>query len=391
MPTCTALIVAAGRGLRFGGDLPKQYLALAGQPILRRTVEAFLRHPQINAVRVVIDPAFRDLYDMAVAGLDLPPPITGGPTRQDSVLNGLEAMAGHAPDLVLIHDAARPLIDAQAISDVIAALDSAPAAIAATPLADTLKRGTVAGAGIVSGGTVDRTALWRALTPQGFRFADILPAHRRAAGLNLTDDAAVAEEAGLPVTLVPCDPDNLKVTNQDDLARAEKLFLARLGDVRTGTGFDVHKFAPGDQVWLCGVSVPHDATLDGHSDADVALHALTDAILGAISAGDIGLHFPPSDPKWKGADSARFLRHAADLVAEKGGVIAHVDITIICERPKIGPHRDAMVARVADILGLNPARVSVKATTTEGLGFTGRREGIAAQAAATVRLPLILE
>ncbi|KPF86443.1 2-C-methyl-D-erythritol 4-phosphate cytidylyltransferase [alpha proteobacterium AAP38] len=391
MPTCTALIVAAGRGLRFGGDLPKQYLALAGQPILRRTVEAFLRHPQVNAVRVVIDPAFRDLYDKAVDGLDLPPPITGGPTRQDSVLNGLEAMAGHPTDLVLIHDAARPLIDAQAISDVIAALDSAPAAIAATPLADTLKRGTVAGTGIVSGGTVDRTALWRALTPQGFRFADILPAHRRAAGLNLTDDAAVAEEAGLPVTLVPCDPDNLKVTNQDDLARAEKLFLARLGDVRTGTGFDVHKFAPGDQVWLCGVSVPHDATLDGHSDADVALHALTDAILGAISAGDIGLHFPPSDPKWKGADSARFLRHAADLVAEKGGVIAHVDITIICERPKIGPHRDAMVARVADILGLNPARVSVKATTTEGLGFTGRREGIAAQAAATVRLPLILE
>lgn len=330
MPTCTALIVAAGRGLRFGGDLPKQYLALVGQPILRRTVEAFLRHPQVNAVRVVIDPAFRDLYDKAVDGLDLPPPITGGPTRQDSVLNGLEAMAGHPTDLVLIHDAARPLIDAQAISDVIAALESDPAAIAATPLADTLKRGTVAGAGIVSGGTVDRTALWRALTPQGFRFADILPAHRRAAGLNLTDDAAVAEEAGLPVTLVPCDPDNLKVTNQDDLARAEKLFLARLGDVRTGTGFDVHKFAPGDQVWLCGVSVPHDATLDGHSDADVALHALTDAILGAISAGDIGLHFPPSDPKWKGADSARFLRHAADLVAEKGVVIAHVDITIIC-------------------------------------------------------------
>lgn len=391
MPTCTALIVAAGRGLRFGGDLPKQYLALAGQPILRRTVEAFLHHPAITGVRVVIDPAFRDLYDKAVEGLDLAPPIAGGPTRQDSVLNGLEAMAGHPPDLVLIHDAARPLVDAQAISDVIAALETGPAAIAATPLADTLKRGTVAGGAIVSAGTVDRTALWRALTPQGFRFADILPAHRRAAGLNLTDDAAVAEAAGLPVTLVPCDQDNLKVTNQDDLARAEKLFLARLGDVRTGTGFDVHKFAPGDQVWLCGVSVPHDATLDGHSDADVALHALTDAILGAISAGDIGLHFPPSDAKWKGADSAQFLRHAADLVAEKGGVIAHVDITIICERPKVGPHREAMVARVADILGLNQARVSVKATTTEGLGFTGRREGIAAQAAATVRLPLILE
>lgn len=391
MPSCTALIVAAGRGLRFGADLPKQYLHLAGKPILRRTVEAFLRHPAVTNVRVVIDPAFRDLYDQAVAGLDLPPPIAGGPTRQDSVLNGLEALAGHAPDLVLIHDAARPLVDAAAISDVIAALDHAPGAIAATPLADTLKRGTVAGGVIRSDGTVDRTALWRALTPQGFRFADILPAHRRAAGLNLTDDAAVAEAAGLAVTLIATDPDNLKVTNQDDLARAERLFLTRLGDIRTGTGYDVHKFAPGDHVWLCGVQVPHDATLEGHSDADVALHALTDAILGAIASGDIGQHFPPSDPQWKGADSARFLRHAAELVARRDGVIAHVDITIICERPKVGPHREAMVARVADILGIDPARVSVKATTTEGLGFTGRREGIAAQAAATVRLPLALE
>lgn len=391
MPSCTALIVAAGRGLRFGADLPKQYLHLAGKPILRRTVEAFLRHPAVTNVRVVIDPAFRDLYDQAVAGLDLPPPIAGGPTRQDSVLNGLEALAGHAPDLVLIHDAARPLVDAAAISDVIAALDHAPGAIAATPLADTLKRGTVASGVIRSDGTVDRTALWRALTPQGFRFADILPAHRRAAGLNLTDDAAVAEAAGLAVTLIATDPDNLKVTNQDDLARAERLFLTRLGDIRTGTGYDVHKFAPGDHVWLCGVQVPHDATLEGHSDADVALHALTDAILGAIASGDIGQHFPPSDPQWKGADSARFLRHAAELVARRDGVIAHVDITIICERPKVGPHREAMVARVADILGIDPARVSVKATTTEGLGFTGRREGIAAQAAATVRLPLALE
>lgn len=391
MPSCTALIVAAGRGLRFGADLPKQYLHLAGKPILRRTVEAFLRHPGVTNVRVVIDPAFRDLYDQAVAGLDLLPPIAGGPTRQDSVLNGLEALAGQAPDLVLIHDAARPLVDAAAISDVIAALDHAPGAIAATPLADTLKRGTVASGVIRSDGTVDRTALWRALTPQGFRFADILPAHRRAAGLNLTDDAAVAEAAGLAVTLIATDPDNLKVTNQDDLARAERLFLTRLGDIRTGTGYDVHKFAPGDHVWLCGVQVPHDATLEGHSDADVALHALTDAILGAIASGDIGQHFPPSDPQWKGADSARFLRHAAELVARRDGVIAHVDITIICERPKVGPHREAMVARVADILGIDPARVSVKATTTEGLGFTGRREGIAAQAAATVRLPLALE
>lgn len=388
MPTCVALIVAAGRGRRFGADLPKQYLPLAGQPILRRTVMAFLQHPDVTAVRVVIDPAFSDQYDAAVEGLDLPPPIAGGPTRQDSVLNGLEALAGHAPDLVLIHDAARPLVDADAISDVVKALETAPAAIAATPLADTLKRGTVADGTLRSDGTVDRTALWRALTPQGFRFTDILHAHRVAVGLNLTDDAAVAEAANLPVTLVASNPDNLKVTNHDDLARAERLFLAGLGDIRTGTGFDVHKFVPGDHVWLCGVPVPHEATLEGHSDADVALHALTDAILGAIAAGDIGQHFPPSDPQWQGADSARFLRHAADLVQARGGIIAHVDITIICERPKVGPHREAMVARVADILGIDATRVSVKATTTEGLGFTGRREGIAAQAAATVRLPL---
>ncbi|SNS00623.1 MULTISPECIES: bifunctional 2-C-methyl-D-erythritol 4-phosphate cytidylyltransferase/2-C-methyl-D-erythritol 2,4-cyclodiphosphate synthase [unclassified Azospirillum] len=392
MPSCVALIVAAGRGTRFGADLPKQYLPLAGKPVLRRTVEAFLRRPEISAVRVVIDPAFSDLYEQAVAGLDLPPPITGGPTRQDSVLNGLEALAGHAPDLVLIHDAARPLVDGAAIAGVIAALEQAPGAIAATPLADTLKRGAAVGNGkVASAGTVDRTGLWRALTPQGFRFPDILIAHRRAAGLNLTDDAAVAEQAGLSVTLVPSNPDNLKVTTKDDLARAERLYLAGLGDVRTGTGFDVHKFHDGDHVWLCGLKIPHDQGLEGHSDADVGLHALTDALLGAICAGDIGQHFPPTDPRWKGADSAQFLRHAADLVAEKAGVIAHVDVTLICERPKVGPHRAAMVERIAEILAIDPSRVSVKATTTEGLGFTGRREGIAAQAAATVRLPLVLD
>lgn len=388
MPTCVALIVAAGRGMRFGGDLPKQYLPLAGQPVLRRTIQAFLACPEITAVRVVIDPALRDLYDKAVAGLDLPAPIAGGPTRQDSVLNGLEALAGQAPDLVLIHDAARPLVEPSAIRSVIAALDQWPAAIAATPVADTLKRaGAPSGATVLSTATVDRERLWRALTPQGFRFDAILRAHRSSAGMNLTDDAAVAEAAGLDVALIPSSPDNLKVTTQDDLARAETLLLARLGDIRTGTGFDVHKFHPGDHVWLCGLKIPHDQGLEGHSDADVGLHALTDAILGALCAGDIGQHFPPSDPRWKGADSAQFLRHAADLVAEKGGVIAHVDVTLICERPKIGPHREAMGTRIAEILALDPARVSVKATTTEGLGFTGRREGIAAQAAATIRLP----
>ncbi|MBP2230751.1 2-C-methyl-D-erythritol 4-phosphate cytidylyltransferase/2-C-methyl-D-erythritol 2,4-cyclodiphosphate synthase [Azospirillum agricola] len=389
MTLCIALIVAGGTGQRFGAERPKQYLDLAGKPILRRTVEAFLSHPRVSSVQVVIDPARRDLYDAAVAGLGLPEPVSGGATRQDSVRNGLEALAAAQGGCyaVLIHDAARPLVDADTIAAVIAALEHAPGAIAAVPLADTLKRGAD---GTVAG-TVDRDGLWRAQTPQGFRFADILAAHRDAAGLSLTDDAAVAERAGLAVALVPAKEENFKVTTPDDLTRAARVLTASqgapLGDVRTGTGFDVHRFTDGDFVTLCGLRVPHTQGLEGHSDADVGLHALTDAILGALAAGDIGSHFPPSDPQWRGADSAKFLRHAADLVAARGGVIAHTDITIICERPKVGPHRAAMAARVAEILGIAPDRVSVKATTTERLGFTGRGEGIAAQAAATIRLP----
>ncbi len=383
MPSCTALIVAAGTGQRFGAERPKQYLDLAGRPILRHTVEAFLRHPQVSAVQVVINPAFRDLYATAVAGLGLPEPVAGGASRQDSVRNGLERLAESAPDLVLIHDAARPLIDEATISAVIAALDAQPAAIAAVPVADTLKRGHD---GLVAD-TVDRSGLWRAQTPQGFRFPDILAAHRAAAGLELTDDAAVAERAGLPIALVPAKEENFKVTTPDDLTRAARVLDANLSDIRTGMGFDVHRFTDGDHVTLCGVRVPHTQKLEGHSDADVGLHALTDAILGALCVGDIGSHFPPSDPQWRGADSSRFLRHAADLVAERGGRIAHVDVTIICERPKVGPHREAMATRIAEILGMDASRVSVKATTTEKLGFTGRGEGIAAQAVATVRLP----
>lgn len=383
MPSCTALIVAAGSGQRFGAERPKQYLDLRGQSILRRTVEAFLRHPQVSAVRVVINPAFRDLYDEAVAGLDLPEPVAGGASRQESVRSGLEALADSAPNLVLIHDAARPLIAADTVSAVIAALDTHPAAIAAVPVTDTLKRGVE---GVIVG-TVDRDGLWRAQTPQGFRFPDILAAHRAAVGLELTDDAAVAERSGLPVALVPSPEENFKVTTPDDLARAARVLDSALGDVRTGMGFDVHRFAEGDHVTLCGVRVPHARRLEGHSDADVGLHALTDAILGALCAGDIGSHFPPSDPQWRGADSALFLRHAADLARERGGRITHVDITIICERPKVGPHREAMTSRVAEILGIAADRVSVKATTTERLGFTGRGEGIAAQAVATIRLP----
>lgn len=388
MSSCIALIVAAGRGERFGANRPKQYLDLDGTPILRRTVEKFLTHPAIAGVRVVINPDHRDLYETATAGLGLPEPVAGGATRQESVRRGLEALAVHAPFAVLIHDGARPLIDADTIGRVREALDHGPAAIAAVPVTDTLKRGAGGDTGIHSAGTVDRAGLWHAQTPQGFRFAEILAAHRRFSGHDLTDDAAVAEIAGLPVALVNGNPDNLKVTTQTDLSRAARLLGGPvLGDIRVGQGFDVHRFAPGDHVMLCGVPVPHSQRLDGHSDADVALHALTDAILGALAAGDIGSHFPPGDDQWKGADSARFVRHAAGLVARRGGVIAHVDVTIICERPKVGPHREAMVARVADILGIDADRVSVKATTTEQLGFTGRREGIAAQAVATVRLP----
>ncbi|PWC55616.1 bifunctional 2-C-methyl-D-erythritol 4-phosphate cytidylyltransferase/2-C-methyl-D-erythritol 2,4-cyclodiphosphate synthase [Azospirillum sp. TSO22-1] len=381
MPTCIALIVAGGSGQRFGAERPKQYHDLAGRPVLRRTVEAFLRHPAVAGVQVVIQPAHRDLYDAAVAGLDLPEPVAGGATRQDSVRNGLKALP--SPDLVLIHDAARPLIDADTIRAVIDALAEVPGALAAVPVADTLKRGD----GGHIAGTVDRTALWRAQTPQGFRYPEILAAHRDAAGLDLTDDAAVAERAGLAVRLVTGKEENFKVTTQDDLIRAERLVLQSLWDVRTGTGFDVHRFTEGDAVVLCGVRVPHTHRLEGHSDADVGLHALTDAILGAIGDGDIGSHFPPSDPRWRGSDSGRFLQHAAELVHERGGVIAHADVTLICERPKVGPHRAAMVARVAELLGIATERVSVKATTTERLGFTGRGEGIAAQAVATVRLP----
>ncbi|CBS86648.1 bifunctional 2-C-methyl-D-erythritol 4-phosphate cytidylyltransferase/2-C-methyl-D-erythritol 2,4-cyclodiphosphate synthase [Azospirillum lipoferum] len=383
-PTCIALIVAGGSGQRFGAERPKQYLDLAGKPVLRRTVEAFLRHPQVGGVRVVIDQAWRDAYDAAVAGLGLPDPVAGGASRQDSVRNGLEALAADGiPDFVLIHDAARPLIDEATIGAVIAALADKPGAIAAVPVADTLKRGNDGSIGA----TVDREGLWRAQTPQGFRFPAILEAHRAAAGLSLTDDAAVAERAGLAVALVPSKEDNFKVTTPDDLTRATRAIMSSLWDVRTGSGFDVHRFTDGDFVTLCGLQIPHSHGLEGHSDADVGLHALTDAILGALAAGDIGSHFPPTDPRWRGADSAKFLRHAADLVAERGGVIAHADVTIICERPKVGPHRAAMAERIAQILGIEVGRVSVKATTTEQLGFTGRREGIAAQAVATVRLP----
>jgi len=384
MSSCIALVVAAGRGTRLGAPLPKQYLPLGGVPVLRHGLRTLLAHPAIASVRVIIHPDDRAHCDAAAGGLDLMAPVDGGAQRQDSVRNGLESLAGEAPDLVLIHDGARPFLDHGVVDRVLAGLESHQGAIAALPVQDTVKRGN--GVRIVA--TIDRSALWRAQTPQGFHYRPILDAHRAAAGAELSDDAAVAERAGIAVALVEGSEDNFKVTTMDDLARAERHLAARNGDIRTGQGFDVHVFGPGDHVWLCGVAVPHAQGLVGHSDADVGLHALTDAMLGAIGAGDIGMHFPPSEPQWRGAPSHRFLRHAAGLVAAAGGSIAHVDVTIICERPKVGPHRAAMAVRIAEILALAPTRVNVKATTTEGLGFTGRGEGIAAQAVATIRLPL---
>lgn len=384
--TVAALIVAAGRGKRAGGDIPKQYRSLGGRPLLAHTIAAFVRHPAVQHIQVVIGPDDAAHYRAAVRGFDLLPPAPGGPTRQESVLRGLEALATTGPETVLIHDGARPLVDAGTIARTLAAVGAKRGAIAAVPVTDTLKADR---AGMATAGP-ERAGLWRAQTPQAFRFAEILAAHRTCAGADLTDDAAVAEAAGLEVALVAGSEDNIKVTAPEDFTRAERILLGRLGETRVGTGFDVHAFAAdaGRPLMLCGIAVPHGRGLAGHSDADVGLHALTDALLGAVAAGDIGQHFPPSDPQWHGAASEQFLRHAAEEVARRGGLIAHVDVTLICEAPKIAPHRTAMQARVAGILGIAIERVSVKATTTEKLGFTGRGEGIAAQAVATVRLPM---
>jgi 2-C-methyl-D-erythritol 4-phosphate cytidylyltransferase/2-C-methyl-D-erythritol 2,4-cyclodiphosphate synthase len=382
LPSCVALVVASGRGERFGGDPPKQYRALAGKPLLRHSLERLGQHPGVDRVRAVIHADDARLYAAAAEGLDLLEPVPGGPTRQDSVRLGLESLAERPPELVLIHDGARPLVGAAVIERVLHALNSFPGAVPVLPVTDTLKRGM---GGIVAG-TVDRAGLYRAQTPQGFAYEEILRAHRRCAGAAMTDDAALAEAEGLAVALVDGDEDNVKITEPADLVRAERL-LGAASRTCTGLGFDVHRLAPGDGVVLLGVRIPCPLRLLGHSDADVGLHALTDALLGTLGAGDIGSHFPPSDARWAGADSAIFLRHARDLVTAAGGRIEHVDVTLICEQPKIGPHRTAMVGRVAELLGLRPGRVSVKATTTEHLGFTGRGEGIAAQAVATVRLP----
>ena len=384
MARVVALVVAAGRGNRFGGELPKQWMELDGRPLLRHSLGAFAAHPDIAEVRAVIHPDDTARYEAASAGLRLNPPIHGGATRQESVRLGLEALSDNSPDVVLIHDGARPFVDPGLIHRVLKALKTHKGAIPALPVHDTLKRGKN---GVIIG-TEPRDGLYRAQTPQGFHYAEILEAHRKAMGRELTDDAAVMEAHGLPVLLVDGAEDNVKITTRQDLARAAARFEGP-GEVRVASGYDVHRCDEGAFVTLCNIQVPHTQGLLGHSDADAALHALTDALLGCIAAGDIGRHFPPTDPRWKGADSALFLSYVAELVAAAGGRIQHVDITIICERPKIGPHRAAMVERVAEILGIAQSRVSVKATTTEGLGFTGRQEGIAAEAVATVVLPSV--
>jgi len=377
-----AIIVAAGRGHRAGTPLPKQYLDLNGKTILRRTVEQFLAHKDVSLIQVVIHPDDRSLYDETLQGLQLPEPVPGGETRQASVLNGLEALAAKKPTKVLIHDAARPFVSLLDISNVLTKLENYPAALPAVRVADTLKREKD---GVVSG-TQDREGLWRAQTPQGFDFMTILGAHRQQIGQKLTDDCAVAEASGIPVAIVEGSDNNFKITTKDDVKRAQRMTAAQTL-TRMGSGFDVHGFCDGDQVTLCGVSIPHNRSLKGHSDADVALHALTDALLGSMALGDIGQHFPPSDNRWKGADSALFLRKAHDLVCEAGGDIINLDLTIICESPKIGPHSQAMRDNIATLLDLPINRISIKATTTEGLGFTGRKEGIAAQAMVSVRCP----
>jgi 2-C-methyl-D-erythritol 4-phosphate cytidylyltransferase / 2-C-methyl-D-erythritol 2,4-cyclodiphosphate synthase len=382
-----AVIVAAGRGHRAGGDLPKQYRHLAGEPVIRPTLAAFLAHPQIAAVQPVIHPDDEKLFDAAAAGLHALPPVHGGATRQASVRAGLEALDGSAPDIVLIHDAARPFLTGDLISRAIIAGKTHGAAVPAVAVADTVKK--IDERDMVTE-TLDRSRLRMVQTPQAFVFGLIVEAHRRAAAAGLedfSDDAALAEWAGHRVNVFAGETANVKLTTDDDFTRAEIVRVAALADVRTGNGFDVHAFGDGDHVMLGGVRIPHARGLTGHSDADVALHALVDAILGALADGDIGMHFPPSDPQWRGAASERFLAFACERVRARSGVIAHLDVTIVCEAPRVAPHRDAIRARIAAIAGIPVTRVAVKATTSEKLGFTGRSEGMVAMATATVRLP----
>jgi 2-C-methyl-D-erythritol 4-phosphate cytidylyltransferase/2-C-methyl-D-erythritol 2,4-cyclodiphosphate synthase len=388
-----AIIVAAGRGSRAGEGLSKPYRSVGGEAVIARTLRAFLAHPAVDLVLPVIHPDDRDLYDHVSARLEggaLRPPAYGGPTRQDSVRNGLEALVLRSPEIVLIHDAARPFVTADLIAGVVATAQRAGAAVPGCAVTDTMK--LVDERNVVVA-TPDRACLRAIQTPQAFRFEALLDAHRRAAAAGLdgfTDDGALAEWAGLAVEVFEGDPDNVKLTRPADFAAAERRLGQGIAHVtRLGIGFDVHAFTEGDHVWLGGLRVPHSRGVRAHSDGDVILHALTDALLGALADGDIGVHFPPEDPRWRGASSDRFLADAADKVRSRGGFIDHLDATLLCETPRLGPHREAMRARIAQIAGVRVDQVSLKATTTEGMGFTGRGEGLAAQAAATVRLPVM--
>ncbi len=387
MAQVAAVVVAAGRGVRAGGDLPKQFRNIGGETALRRALVSFVEAPNVALVQPVIRAEDAELVRSLTGALDILTPVFGGSTRQSSVRAGLEALLPRSPDIVLVHDAARPFASAGLIERAIAAAQKTGAAIPVLPVTDTVKR--VDDAGTVEA-TLDRGALRLVQTPQAFAFPALLEAHRRAAAQgrdDFTDDAALAEWAGMKVTVFAGEPGNIKLTTPDDFTRAEATQSAALGDIRTGSGLDVHAFAPGDHVTLGGVRIPHTHALTGHSDADVALHALTDAILGALADGDIGAHFPPSDAQWRGASSDRFLTFAVDRVRARRGRIAHLDLTIVCEAPRIGEHRDRMRATIAKIAGIGIDRVGVKATTSEKLGFTGRGEGIVAYATATIRLP----
>jgi len=383
-----AILVAAGRGLRAGHGGPKQYRVIGGQSVIFRAMQPFCTHPRISAVQPVLHPDDAAMFNAACIGLRHQQPVDGGATRQASVHAGLEAISGERPDIVLIHDAARPFVSEGLISRAIDAASRTGAAIPAIAVADTIK--LIDADGNVAD-TPERARLRIAQTPQAFRYDVILEAHRRAARdgrSDFTDDAALAEWAGLTVATFEGDALNMKLTTPEDFVREEARLASLLGDIRTGTGYDVHAFGEGDHVMICGVRVPHTKGFLAHSDGDVGLHALVDAILGALADGDIGSHFPPSDAKWKGASSDQFLKYAVDRVTARGGRIANLEVTLICERPKIGPLRDTMRARIAEISGIDISRVAVKATTSERLGFTGREEGIAATASATIRLPL---
>lgn len=382
-----AIVVAGGRGLRVGGPPAKQYRTIAGEPVIRLSLALFAQHPGVRWIQPVIHADDGEQFAAATEGLSMLSPFPGGASRQASVRAGLEALRGHRPDIVLIHDAARPFTSPALVARTIAAAEKDGAAVPALPVADTMK--SVDAQGRVTA-TLDRTSMRAVQTPQAFAFDRILDAHRRAAAAGrdeFPDDAALAEWAGMTVSTVEGEQRNVKLTTADDFMQAERDRTLLLSDVRTGNGFDVHPFGDGDHVTLGGVRIAHGRGLVGHSDADVALHALTDAVLGALADGDIGDHFPPSEARWRGASSDQFLAFAAERVRARGGRITALDLTMLCEEPRIGPHRDTMRQRIGAIAGVSASRVGVKATTMEQLGFIGRREGIAAIATATIRLP----